>query len=122
MPKEFIECQDFGRMIPVANTPGEAVELAEWDKTAVKVGWSRDAGHVELAVVECVDGAFIEHAFQLSGAPTIGEAPVSAGPFMEVPAEIWHGAPRYIQLDRNGINRLIRTLRKARDAAYGSDA
>jgi hypothetical protein len=26
------------------------------------------------------------------------------------------------QLDRDGINRLIRTLRKARDAAFGADA
>lgn len=28
----------------------------------------------------------------------------------------------YLDLDREGINRLIRTLRKARDAAFGSDA
>ena len=28
----------------------------------------------------------------------------------------------FMSLDRDGINRLIRTLRKARDAAYGSDA
>lgn len=28
----------------------------------------------------------------------------------------------FMSLDRAGINRLIRTLRKARDAAYGSDA
>lgn len=29
---------------------------------------------------------------------------------------------QYATFDRQGINRLIRTLRKARDAAYGSDA
>lgn len=28
----------------------------------------------------------------------------------------------FIDLDRAGINRLIRSLRKARDAAYGADA
>lgn len=28
----------------------------------------------------------------------------------------------FLSLDRAGINRLIRSLRKARDAAYGSDA
>ena len=28
----------------------------------------------------------------------------------------------FLALDRDGINRLIRSLRKARDAAYGSDA
>lgn len=29
---------------------------------------------------------------------------------------------RYADLDREGINKLIRTLRKARDQAFGSDA
>lgn len=28
----------------------------------------------------------------------------------------------YVSLDRDGINRAIRTLRRARDAAFGSDA
>lgn len=28
----------------------------------------------------------------------------------------------FMTLDRDGVNRLIRSLRKARDAAYGSDA
>ena len=28
----------------------------------------------------------------------------------------------YVHLDRDGINRLIRALRKARDAAFGADA
>jgi hypothetical protein len=32
------------------------------------------------------------------------------------------GTVRFTDLDRDGINRLIRTLRKARDQAYGTDA
>ena len=28
----------------------------------------------------------------------------------------------FMSLDRDGINRLVRSLRKARDAAFGSDA
>ena len=28
----------------------------------------------------------------------------------------------YVQLDRSGLNRLIRTLRRSRDAAFGADA
>lgn len=31
-------------------------------------------------------------------------------------------AVRFTDLDRDGINKLIRILRKARDQAYGSDA
>lgn len=38
-------------------------------------------------------------------------------PATEVGAE-----SHYTTLDRDGINRLIRTLRKARDAAFGADA
>lgn len=32
------------------------------------------------------------------------------------------GAQCWVDLDRDGINRLIRSLRKARDQAYGQDA
>lgn len=35
-------------------------------------------------------------------------------------AEVDEG--QFVDLDRESINRLIRTLRKARDAAFGSDA
>lgn len=31
-------------------------------------------------------------------------------------------ADRYLNLSRHGINTMIRTLRRARDAAYGADA
>lgn len=30
--------------------------------------------------------------------------------------------PHYMTLDRNGVNRLIRSLRRARDQAFGADA
>lgn len=59
-----------------------------------QVGWSREASHVELGVVKTgVD-------------PTDADDPKNG---------------LYIQLDRDGINRLIRTLRTARDQAYGRD-
>lgn len=32
------------------------------------------------------------------------------------------GPEAWVHLDRHGINRLIRTLRKARDQAFGADA
>jgi len=63
--------------------------------TVVKVGWSREAGHVELATIR-------------DEGQTLEPGPESNG---------W-----FAQLDRDGINRLIRVLRKARDAAFGSDA
>lgn len=40
---------------------------------------------------------------------------------LEVSAHGEHD-PHYLELDRSGINRLIRALRKARDQAFGADA
>lgn len=110
MPKEMIEGAWFGKYARSHDTcthgsdwgdcPGKEVPL---DSSAVKVGWSKEAGHVEMAVVQCIDGVFVEHGFQ-------------AGDYEDV------NPPQYIQLDRRGINRLIRQLRKARDDAYGKDA
>ena len=99
MPKEFIEARWFGHygtkllnvdspMDELGNTVDEPIEMS-----ALKVGWSREAEHVEIAVVEMVEGIFQEHGDQV----------------------------RYMQLDRRGINRIIATLRKARDGAFGRD-
>lgn len=117
MPKEFIHCQDFGRAVPVG-PPDESgkVETATWDSDAVKVGWSKEQGHVELAVVQSVEGAFVEHGFL----GQVGEEEGENDP--KVALRLALLTPRYIQLDRAGINRLIHTLRKARDDAFGKDA
>lgn len=57
------------------------------------VGWTRDRDHVEVAT-----RAGGDYADDLKR-PGL-----------------------FVQLDRDGINRLIRALRKARDAAFGADA
>jgi hypothetical protein len=61
----------------------------------VTVGWSKESEHVEMAVL------------MPEGVPLEVNFPESNG---------W-----YAQLDRAGINRLIKILRKARDDAYGRD-
>lgn len=63
-------------------------------RPAAIVGWSRETGHVEIGV----------NALDVS---------TQNGS---------DGAGMYATFDREGLNRLIRTLRKARDAAFGSDA
>lgn len=113
MPKEFIHSRDFGRTVTVADSEGN-VELAEIDRDAVKVGWSKESEHVELAVLQSVDGAFIEHGF-VSEVGLEEDDP-------EAMLRLARLTPRYIQLDRAGLNRLIRTLRQARDDAFGQDA
>ena len=68
------------------------------DKMTVQVelGWGRDHGEVQIATTN----------FGLGDEVGPGD-----------PARGW-----FVTLDRNGINRLIRSLRKARDQAFGADA
>lgn len=80
MPKEIIYSRYLGN--------DEAPE--PW----VKIGWSKEAEHVELATLNADD-------YPLE-------------PFPE--ANGW-----FVQMDRPGINRLIKALRQARDDAYGKD-
>lgn len=47
---------------------------------------------------------------------TVGTVNPEAGDVHD-PATGWH-----VPLDRDGVNRLIRSLRKARDQAFGADA
>ena len=63
---------------------------------SIEVGWARESEHVQLGTVV------------LDVADERVKNVTSDGMF--------------VQLDRAGINRLIRSLRKARDAAFGADA
>lgn len=89
------------------------------------VGWSREPGHVEIAVQR--------PAQRMPNSKSIGDVLRS-----ELTDPKWSNSSNYAdalntmlcvfeqgwycQLDRAGLNRLIRTLRKARDAAFGADA
>jgi hypothetical protein len=82
MPKELIfEKNEHGD----PNTQG----------TVIRVGWSRESGHVELATIRD-DSQVLEPGVEANG---------------------W-----FAQMDRQSINRLIRVLRNARDSAFGKDA
>jgi hypothetical protein len=65
----------------------------ETECTYAHVGWTKDLAHVELAVLNRDEPEF--------------------------PGDTRRGW--FVQLDRPGINHLIRSLRKARDQAYGRD-
>lgn len=76
----------------------------------VELKWSNEGSHVQIATV-------------VPPAQT-AEAPASLGALVDS----WSREDRYLAtglyatLDRNGINRLIRALRRARDQAFGADA
>lgn len=106
MPKEYINNHYYGQYAldhhdcPHSHSPEGCAggtdcraERVALDDSAMKVGWTKDREHVEMAIVRFRDGA----------------APVDA--------DAWH-----TQFDRAGINRLIRVLRQARDDAFGKDA
>lgn len=60
----------------------------------VQIGWGRESSHVQIATVNR-DGAELKPTPEGNG---------------------W-----YVQLGRHEINQVIRTLRRARDQAYGRD-
>ena len=101
MPKEIIRSAD--RFLPeLAEGQAPSPDIADPDHNppAVVVGWDREAGTVQIVT-----------RLKL--------------------AEIWGGDGEvkmppahygfYVDLDRRGINDLIRTLRRARDSAFGRD-
>lgn len=94
MPKETI----YGDLLPFSEeSPARAV---------AEVHWHRDAAHVQL-VTRCVradDHSDYVRTVDEGGTP-------DEQPF----------AGFYVSLDRQGINALIRQLRRARDQAYGRD-
>lgn len=90
MPKEKIVNRYYGQFAHATDDDGKRVQVP-LDDSFLKIGWSKEAEHVEVAILrESDDDETLESR--------------------------WH-----MQLDRAGINRLIRTLRQARDDAYGRD-
>ena len=96
MPKEYINNRWYAQYAREVDYDGLGNEIGSHqvplDDSAIKVGWTKDQDHVELAVVRYRDGA----------EPNDGD---------------WY----HSQFDRAGLNRLIRTLRTARDQAFGRD-
>ena len=82
-----------GSELPPAKQPGEPPTPPILKRASV-VSWHRDSGYVELGI-QC-----LEIATSASGTH----------------------AGQYASFDRDGINRMIRSLRKARDQAFGADA
>lgn len=70
-------------------------EVSAGSPTVLRIGWSKEAGHVEIATV----------------------APEG----LELDTSLPEANGWFVQLSREGINRAIRALRKARDDAFGKD-
>lgn len=78
-------------------------------RSVIDLTWSRETGHVQIATMS-IDG--------VTGDPVeIGtiEVPSPDGPHRGILGG------QYLQLDRDGCNRLIRNVRRARDQAFGRD-
>jgi len=104
MPREFVVGSEFIRLEPLteqeaeAGSPLQVVAMQDGqamrvaEEGLVSVGWHRDLESVQVT--------------------TLTRDPASKETRQEGP---------YIDLDRRGINDLIRQLRRARDQAYGRD-
>lgn len=95
MPKEYVD-NPFRVMY---DDRGGEVEVGS--NVVTKVTWNRDAGYVQIATI--IDDR------RDDSSNSVGPDPHSLDSGL------------YSDLDRDGINRLIRILRRARDQAYGRD-
>lgn len=93
--------------------PKDNIRDAITDGMRVEVGWGGipgdDSGFVQVGTTNAASPFRFPAEYDEKGTPT---TPNAGEPF-----DGWH-----VHLDRAGINRMIRALRKARDYAFGADA
>lgn len=99
MPRESV----FGAQMPY----GEHSSA----RTQVGVTWSKEAGHVQIYTCLFND--------DLRYVTADGVSHESEGE--EKSRREWASQGLYVDLDREGINKLVRNLRRARDQAFGRD-
>lgn len=91
MPKEYVNCEDYGREVELADSDGGR-EKRTLPKVAGCVLWNKDIGNVAVRVVD-----------------------------REKDPDGFDSRSLTLYLDRRGINRMIRMLRQARDDSFGKD-
>lgn len=95
MPKDVIRSMFHGRSVPMVGEIPDSIRRGKsLSDSFVEVGWTRGLCDVQL-------GSINPEASDDPNDPLRGQ---------------------FVHLDREGINRLIRSLRKARDQAFGADA
>lgn len=103
MPRERV----FG-----ASRPYTDVSSAQ---SVVGVTWSKEAGHVQVFVE-----LFNDDLKYAVGSDAEGAIPAVATGEEETRRKLW-AEGFYVDLERAGLNELIRNLRRARDQAFGRD-
>jgi hypothetical protein len=91
MPKEYVHDAHYGAEYVSYGLDGTPTPIPSPMTFQVKVGWNKETGDVQIATVN-------EDAEPFSAAGGL-----------------------HVNLDRQGINDLIRHLRRARDQAFGRD-
>ena len=101
--------------------PREVVRPTMPGSFAVTVAWGRDLPSVEVAVT--LDGGGVELVvgtvngwLQAAGMPLVDAEALRAA----VPIADWSGLHAHLD-ERSQVNDVIRSLRRARDAAFGRD-
>lgn len=96
--------------------PKERINCSTSDNSHAVVGWRPDpgdgSGHAQLATLHTA-----EPVVTISGAVPANATTSAMSHTAQTEPTGW-----YVDLNREQINRLIRVLRRARDAAYGPDA
>lgn len=106
MPRETV----YGDNVPYGtkDDPGPARAVTE-------LTWSRERGHVQI-VTKCVAAdTGMDYVPPVVAVTTTADFDVTTFPAIDARQGF------YVDLDRQGINKLIRNLRRARDQAFGRD-
>lgn len=107
MPKEIV----YGRSLPYGDD--------EPARSIVEVRWDRETGYFQM-VTRCVRAdnleTYVPSRFEITSQGTAGELTTSEQ-LGDIPVQegFW------VDLDRAGINAVIKNLRRARDQAFGRD-
>jgi len=112
MPKEVIRAATF----PYGEDDGA--------RSVAEIRWDRDAGHVQLAT-RCIAVDGMPHIPDYVSEPLVQAGFVVANTIVSSDDErprVWLAQEGwFIDLDRYGLNSLIRNARRARDQAFGRD-
>jgi len=113
--------------MPVEKVYGNLLPFDESDpaRSVVEVRWDRETGYFQIAT-RCVHAATGETYAPDDMLEPLKEAGIASSFWhpegVENPPYIaLYADGMFVDLDRRGINRLIRNLRRARDQAFGRD-
>lgn len=133
MPREIIEARWEPLPLLPQDVDGESIQVIAEGPSRVEVGWHRENEWVQVVTCKAypvmpelkittaqIGEGTVTLGTETDGTPGVGEIR-EGGKLVGTVTEAGWIDRVYVDLDRKGINDLIRVLRRARDQAFGRD-